>query len=360
MPESRVSARSDATAGGTRKKSPPRQHAAGLDSAIKLFEQAARTVPLPAAPYPIVIADYGAGSGHNSMRPIAAAVAALRGRTRPAQCVLVTHTDTAENDFTTMFRGLAEDPESYLRKDSATFTSAVGRSFYTQILPSNAVHLGWSAWALVRLGKVPMPIGDHIAVAYSGDDHTRAAYARQAAHDWHEFVAFRGRELSPGGRLVVMTMAVGDDGDFGYRPLFDAVMDTLQELVAERVVSADEVERMTLPIVGRRAADFAAPFAPSGRFEKLSISHLEVFDAEDVIFGQYRKDKNADAFGTRWADFCRFTALDDLADALGDDPERRLQFFERMHAGIAARLAAAPEQMRIPVAQLVLEKRQSG
>lgn len=360
MPDSRATTRPDATAAGRRKKSPPRHHTAGLDSAIKLFEQAARSVPLPAAPYPIVIADYGAGSGHNSMRPIAAAIAALRSRTRPAQCVLVTHTDTAENDFTTMFRGLCEDPDSYLRKDSATFPSAVGRSFYTQILPSNAVHLGWSAWALVRLGKVPMPIGDHIAVAYSGDTHLRAAYARAAAHDWHEFVAFRGRELSPGGQLVVMTMALSDDGDFGYRPLFDAVMDTLQELVAEHVVSADEVERMTLPIVGRSAADFAAPFAPSGRFEKLSISHLEVFDADDVIFRQYRKDKDADAFGMRWADFCRFTALDDLAAALGDDPERRLPFFERMHAGIAARLAAAPEQMRIPVAQLVLEKRQAG
>lgn len=358
--QSRVAARPDPPAGGKRKKPPPRHHTAGLDSAIRLFEQAARSVSLPAAPQPVVIADYGAGTGHNSMRPIGAAIAALRGRTRPAQSILVTHTDSADNDFTTMFRALSEDPDSYLRKDSATFTSAVGRSFYTQILPSNAVHLGWSAWALVRLSQAPMPIGDHIAVAYSSDAGARAVYARQAAHDWHEFVAFRGRELAPGGQLVVMTMALGDDGDFGYRPLFAAVVDTLHEITSDGVVSAEEVQRMTLPIVGRRAADFAAPFAPSGRFERLSISHLEVFDAEDTVFTQYRKDKNADAFGNRWADFCRFTALDDLADALDDDPPRRLQFFERIHAGIAARLAAAPEQMRIPLAQLVLEKRQTS
>ena len=117
-----------------------------------------------------------------------------------------------------MFRTLADDPDSYLAKDAATFASAVGRSFYTQILPSNSVNLGWSSWAIQWLSRVPSPIPDHMQVAYSGDEDVRAAYAKQAAHDWHEFVAFRGRELCPGGRLVVMTMAVDDDGEFGYRP----------------------------------------------------------------------------------------------------------------------------------------------
>ena len=105
-----------------------------------------------------------------------------------------------------MFRTLADDPDAYLRKDAATFASAVGRSFYTQILPSNSVNLGWSSWAIQWLSRIPAPIPDHVQVAYSSDEAVRAAYAKQAAHDWHEFIAFRGRELCPGGRLVVMTM----------------------------------------------------------------------------------------------------------------------------------------------------------
>lgn len=141
----------------TPKMRAPRPHAAGLNSAIALLEEAARTVPLPEAPYPIVIADYGVGTGRNSMRPIAAAIAALRGRTRPEHSVLVTHTDNADNDFTAVFRGLADNPDSYLRRDTSTYPSAVGRSFYTQILPSKSVHVGWSAWAIVRVGRMPMP-----------------------------------------------------------------------------------------------------------------------------------------------------------------------------------------------------------
>ena len=60
-----------------------RLQAAGLRPAIKLFEEAAAVVPLPRPPQPIVIADYGASTGHNSLLPVGAAIAVLRKRTRP-------------------------------------------------------------------------------------------------------------------------------------------------------------------------------------------------------------------------------------------------------------------------------------
>ena len=207
-------------------------------------------------------------------------------------------------------------PDSYLHKDAATFASAVGRSFYEQIMPSSSVNLGWSSWSIQWLSRVPSPIPDHIQVAYSADEDVRAAYARQAAHDWHEFVAFRGRELRRGGRLVVMTMAVDDDGEFGYRPMFAALLDTLDELRGADLVTEDELHRMCVPVVGRRKADFFAPFAPSGRFEQLEIDHLEVFDAEDRFWSQYQVDSDEKAFGAKWAAFVRASVFPTLATAL--------------------------------------------
>ena len=336
-----------------------RLQAAGLRPAITLFEQAAAVVPLPPAPQPIVIADYGASTAHNSLLPVSAAIAVLRKRTRPEHSVLVAHTDVPENDFTAMFRTLSEDPDSYLSKDRAAFASAIGRSFFTQILPSNSVNLGWTSWAIQWLSRVPAPVPDHLLVAYSHDDGVRAAYARQAAFDWHEFVAFRGRELCPGGRLVVMTMALGENGEYGYRPLLSALMDTLTELTAGNLLGPHEMHRMTIPIVARRAKDFLAPFAPSGRFEGLQIDHLDVFDAEDRFWDQYRVDKDANAFGCKWAGFTRASVFSILATALdgGRDDPRAAEFFDRLEAGVAARLAAAPEQMQIPLAHLVLVKR---
>lgn len=333
-----------------------RLQAAGLQRAITLFEHAAEAVPLPRSPRPIVIADYGAATGHNSLLSIGAAIAVLRKRTRPEHSVLVTHTDVPENDFTELFRTLSDDPDTYLKKDHATFASAVGRSFYSQIVPSNSVNLAWSAWSIQWLARTPMPVPDHVLVAYSSDEEVRTEYARQAAHDWHEFVAFRGRELSPGGRLVVMTMALGEDGDFGHRPVLDAVYDTLIDLVARELLTEDELRGMTLPIVGRRARDFLSPFAPSGTFEKLTVEHVEVFDAEDRFWAQYLVDKKSDSLGARWVTFLRVTAFPTLAAAL--PAERVAGFLDELSSGVAERLAASPAEVRIPLALVVIEKTQ--
>ena len=156
-----------------------------------------------------------------------------------------------------------------------------------------------------------------------------------------------------------MTMAVDDDGEFGYRPMFAALLDALDELRGADLVTADELHRMCVPVVGRKKADFFAPFAPSGRFEQLEIDHLEVFDAEDRFWSQYQVDSDEKAFGAKWAAFVRASVFPTLATALegGPDDDRVAQFFDRLEAGVAGRLAAAPEQMQIPLAHLVLIKR---
>jgi hypothetical protein len=355
MPESSVVVRPEPVDSGSYTAA-SRLQAAGLRRAITLFEQAAEVVPIPRSPRPVVIADYGAATGHNSLLPIGAAIAVLRKRTRPEHSVLVTHTDVPENDFTALFRTLSDDPDTYLKKDAASFASAVGRSYYSQIVPSNSVNLAWSAWSIQWLARTPMPVPDHVLVAHSTDDEVRAAYARQAAHDWHEFVAFRGRELSPGGRLVVMTSAIGDDGDFGYRPLLDAMSATLDDLVARELLTGDEARAMTIPLVGRRARDFLSPFAPSGTFEKLTVEHVEVFDAEDRFWAQYRIDGKADNLGARWTAFLRMSVLPMLAASLPED--RRVGFLDALCSGVAQRVAAEPAEVRIPLALVVIEKKQ--
>jgi len=339
-----------------------RLQAAGLAPAVALFERAAQQVPLPRPPQPIVVADYGAASGHNSLKPMSAAIDVLRQRTRHDHAILLAHTDVPENDFTALFHTLAEDPDSYLHKDSASFPSAIGRSFYTQILPANTVNLGWTSWAVQWLSKIPAPLPDHVQVAYSSDERARAAYARQAATDWQDFLAFRGRELCPAGRLVVLTMAVQEDGEFGYRPLNEAMMAGLDDQVRDGLLRPEEVRRMALPVVARSEKDFRAPFAPRGWFEGLAIDHLDVFDAQDRFWARFQTDGDAEAFGAQWAAFARAALFPTLAAALGlprGDP-RAAEFTQRLQVAVAQRLAAAPEPMRLPLAAIVLVKRGSG
>lgn len=339
-----------------------RLRAAGLAQAIAAFERAAEEVTLPKPPQPIVIADYGAANGHNSLRPLSAAIAVLRRRTRHDHAILVAHTDVPGNDFATLFETVHDDPESYLHSDTATFTSAVGRSFYDQIVPSKTVNLGWTSWATQWLSRTPCEVHDHVHVSRSHDDAVHSAYADQAALDWHNFVAFRGRELAPEGRLVALTLAADEDDTAGFAPLLDTIVDALDDLAREGLLHPDELRRMTIPTFARTEKDFRAPFAPKGRFEGLMIEHLEMFNAEDRFWARYQLDHDAEAFGAQWAAFARFALFPSLLAALdgGVHDERATRFVEHLEGAVASRLAGAPEPMRIPQAVVVLIKRDTS
>ena len=335
-----------------------RLQAVGLVRAQRLLEQSAAEVCLPPPTQPITIADYGAANGYNALLPIGAAIAALRTRTRPDHAILVTHTDVPDNDFSALFTTLNEDPDSYLTTASATFACAIGRSFYQQILPSDSITLGWSSWATHWLSRLPATIGDHIHISHSAHDAARRAFTRQAAEDWHDFVAFRGRELVPGGRMVVLTLAVDEDGRAGFGPLMDALHDAVHRLAGDAVITADELARMAIPTVGRTEKDLRAPFAPSGRFEGLSITHLETFEAEDRFWERYQRDGDAAAFGARWAGFARAAVFPTLTTALEGGPAdpRTAHFSARLQETTAASLARHPAPMSIPLAAVVLAK----
>ena len=334
-----------------------RVQAAGLLPAIALFADAARAVPLPSQ-QPVCVADYGASQGHNSLTPIAAALEVIRARVGAHRSILVFHTDLASNDFSSLFETLSADPDSYLRGDRAVFAAAVGRSYFEQILPASSVTLGWSSWAIQWLSRTPAEIPDQVQIAYSRDAAARDTYARQAADDWRVFLRMRSRELCPGGRLVVLTMATDDRGDFGYRPLLEAMYATLVKLVRDGLVREDESRKMAIPTVARTKAQFAAPFSDNGRFEDLSIEHLDVFHGDDRIFAEFEQNRDTRAYAAQWAAFSRASVFPTLAATLdgGAADPRRSTFFDAMETGITERLARAPERMAIPLAKMTFVK----
>jgi hypothetical protein len=332
--------------------------ATGASPALPLIEEAARRVRLAAPPEPVVVVDYGASAGRNSLAPMVLSIAALRERVGSERAISVVHTDLPDNDFPALFRLLAADPGSYLRDDPAAFACAIGRSFYQQILPADSVTLGWSAWAVQWLSRVPATIPDHVQIAASTDDAARAAFARQADADWRTFLGHRAREMRVGARLVVLTMARDDAGDFGYGPVLQAVYAELMAMVEDGLLRADEAHRMVIPTVGRTRAELAAPFGEENRFAGLSIEHLEVFEAEDRIWEAFVESRDAHRLGAQWAAFSRASVFPTLAAQLEGGPgdPRSSSFVDRLEAGMAARLAVAPQRMKIPLGKILLAK----
>jgi hypothetical protein len=198
-----------------------------------------------------------------------------------------------------------------------------------------------------------------VNVNASDDPTARATYADQADEDWRAFLNSRGRELRNGGQLIVITMALRDDRDFGLRPLVKAMYDALLGIVDEGFVGSHERKRMAIPMLSRSRDDLAAPFAENGQFAGFSIEHLDLFNSEDRIWRQFEADRDPEKFGARWASFSRASAFPTLALGLdgGRDDPRATKFVDKLEAGMAARLAATPQPMRIPLANIVLVKK---
>lgn len=289
--------------------------------ALPLLEQAARQVDPGPDNRPILIADYGASQGRNSLRPIGAAIAALRERFGTGRLVRVTHTDLPDNDFSTLFHTVRDDPDSYMRDDPNVFADAIGRSFYETVLPPEQVSLGWSSHAACWLSRVPAYIPGHFH-DLRATGAAREAFDAQAAADWLTFLSLRARELRSTGRLIVVLPAVDDAGFQGTGKIFDAANDSIAELVDRGVINPDERARMVTPSRIRNRAQLLAPFAETGSFEGLTVEHCEVSHFTDAEWLAYREHGDARVLATQRARFFRAVFLPVLTMAL--DPTRTI------------------------------------
>jgi len=331
--------------------------AATASPGVELLRRAAHTVAFQSS-RPIVVADYGCAQGRNSLEPMAVAKRALRDRAAAGQAICFVHDDVPENDFATLFQTLAS-PESYLRDDPNAFACAIGRSFYEQIVPPESVTLGWTAWSLQWLSRTPMAIPDQVQVAYSRDAAARTAFERQAADDWNAFLQARAIELCDGGALVIVTMALDERGNFGYESVLTALYEGLMQLVADGLLTSAEAHRMVIPTVARSRQQLLAPFAQAGTFAGLHVEQCDVYQAPDPFFEAYERDGDAKAFGSHWAALCRTADFPSLASALreGTSDPREPEFFTRLEAEIATRMAAHPAPSVMPLARMLCVKR---
>jgi len=333
--------------------------AAGGALALPLLEEAARLILLDDGDRPIVIADYGSSEGKNSLAPMRAAIAVLRARAGLQRPIFVYHTDLPANDFNSLFEVLETDPASYARGEPNVFPSAIGRSFYDRVLPANHVDLAWSSYAAVWLSQIPCQIPDHFFIPCS-TGAVRAKFERQAASDWEAFLTLRATELRPGGRLVVALPSLADDGSTAFATIMDHANAVLAELVAERLITAEERGRMTLPSYPRKECELVAPFAGSGQFQRLVVEHCSTSAVADKAWEEYQLDQDAEALATKRGQFFRAIFAPSLAQALGPSrgPEERQTFVAALEAGLRQRLAKHPTRLDHLVGIIALAKQE--
>jgi hypothetical protein len=308
-----------------------------------LLRQAAEAVAAPPGGQPIVIADYGAAQGRNSLDPMRRAIGIIRRSVPDTVPISVVHTDIPADDFSALFTLIENSPDSYLREVANVFPFAAGRTFYKRIFPAASVSLGWSAIAVHWLSAAPAIIEGHVW-SPRADPATLASFARRSARDWRDFLAHRAAELRPGARLVVIGGASDEAGDSAANGLMDMANAALRELVAAGCLGADEYRRMVIPTYNRTPAEFAAPFA-DGTASGLRLLHGQLDVLADPILARYQETGDLDAFAASCVGFFEAAFEPSLFSALapGRSPDRRRSLETEFRDGLRARIAADPQ-----------------
>jgi hypothetical protein len=303
---------STAMEGGGRYNANASAQAASSAFGLDLLRDAAALAPLGPGGV-VTVADYGASEGQNSLAPMAAAVEGARRVRGEHQPVWVCHTDLPDNDFGSLFRTVAEHPDTYRRP--GVQTAAVGRSFYEQLLPDAWVSVGWSSIALHWLGEVPGPLDGFWFSSANAEQYT--AWARAGAADWSAFLSARAAEMLPGARLVIVVGAAHGEGPTrrsGAERAMDEVARGLQALVERGVLTEAERDGMTIPAWYRTEAEWRAPFVDDGDLE---LERLDFVDVGDPLWRQTGES----AYPTAVAAALRVSFGPSLLQGL--DPDRR-------------------------------------
>jgi hypothetical protein len=316
------------------------RQAVGAALALPIFEAAARSVVLDEGDAPVIIADYGVSQGRNSLAPMRAACRILRARIGASRPIGVVHSDLPTNDFSTLFHVLETDPDRYIADDPMVFPSAAGRSFYQLVLPPASVHLGWSAFAVHWQSAKPMNDPCHFQPVCANPT-VRAAFARQAAADWVQFLHLRARELRSGGRLVVIASATEDDAFTPLSLLFDHANAVLSEMLLDGAISEGERQRMTVSNYLRSRKEILAPFSQGGSFEGLRVIDCTVTRLPDPAWVAFQEHGDPEQLAADQAGFVRAVFSPSLAGAL--EPFRsRAVFTQEMERRLQIRLSRAP------------------
>jgi len=326
--------------------------AAGIEMALPLFMEAARSVPMD-GDTPLVIADYGSSQGKNSMRPMRQAIETLRSRAGADRAIEVVHTDLPSNDFASLFTTLHEDPASYLANQPRVFPSAIGRSYFEPILPPGRVHLGWNTWTLHWMSRNPGEIGDHLIPAMGASQSARAAAKAQQAQDWENFLAARAVEMAPDARLVSLSIGCMPDLH-GWDWVFNALWQAITSMEKEGLLSPAELMRFTAPVGGRCTDDLQAPFK-AGPFHGLVLEHAEVKQAPDPFWDEYLETRDAQHLGQRWAGMMRAVTSPLAAAAFAARPDSAA-LVDELYRRMEQRIAATPQQHIHFLAIAVLRK----
>ncbi|XP_021369182.1 benzoate carboxyl methyltransferase-like [Mizuhopecten yessoensis] len=214
----------------------------------------------PTSHYPITIADVGTADGSTSVALLNEIIERIQSHTGKSRQIMIHYTDQPTNDFNRMLNVINDQAGLNLGPD--VFCSAVGRTMFEQCLPDASTDLIFSAIAAFNLSKSPCQLQDGLNPTEANSQEIDA-YNSQAASDWKTFLIMRGRELRPGGYMVVLNIGTTKQGEVtvNIKGGMNTMSHVLRNLLEDDLISKEEFLNCNVKAAYYRTEeDFALPF----------------------------------------------------------------------------------------------------
>lgn len=217
-----------------------------LTATTDVFEESLNHIASTFLDSDISIIDYGSSEGLNSMIYFQKILSKFRQHSQST--INIIHNDLPDNNWIRFFKTITESQNSYISIPDVYF-SAIGRSFYSQIVPNNSIQIAFSSLALHFISQnISAP--DHIVLSASKDSEFKALASNIAHQDLVNFLKFRHSELVKSGRLILQF--VGDDIVNGLVKYNQIVSEILSD---KGIITEKEKRDLTLGIYGRTTGE---------------------------------------------------------------------------------------------------------
>ena len=258
----------------------------------------------------IRVVDYGCSEGLNSMITFSSVFKKFReSHSNP---VSILHTDLPENNWVAVFNSINLSDDSYLHLDKI-FYSTLGRSFFTQLVPNESVHLGYTSYAMHYLSqKQPRDEGEF------GWAFNNAKL--QGSQDIKHLINLRINELAIGGVFVMIINAreqTAEDPSFA-RYNFGSV----KRLLDRGLIQEKEFRNYVWHSYPYHLSEIEEII--SGFHDRVEVLHSEYGKIHFPYYADYLVDKDLVKFKASMTDMMRVMMKNPLFTAL-ERPEAEKQ-----------------------------------
>jgi len=275
-------------------------------------------------------------------------------RQHPEQLIQTIYSDLPSNDFNRLFLNVHQAQKAG-SIPAGVYASAVAASFYEPLLPPRSVHFATAFNALLWLDELPaVPILDDVVYrrSYPRDPGphlppaTAAAFERQAERDLVRFLQNRAEELTPGGKLLIVSPGDGPEQRLA-DGIYDALNDACVDLVSAGRLPRQRYERFTMPIYFRTVAETLAPLEREDSPVKsaFAVDQADNLEVPTPFFVEFDRTGDAAKLADAYTGALRaFSEPIARAALVVDDGDNII--IEELYQRVHARMKAEPERYR--------------